>query len=290
MSHPASTVQRFLLEQLDIRGAVVQLNDVWKALQRDRDYPPAVARVLGEMCAVSTIIAGNLKEVGRLTFQVHGTGPLRLLVVDCPESLNIRAMAKVDGDAAGEGLDDLIGNGHLQLALDLPSQHEPYRSIVPLQGDSVARVFEHYLTHSEQQPAALWLACTEGTAAGLFLQKLPGADKRDADGWSRVTQLAETVRAEELTGLDAISLLGRLFAEEEVRVFTPRAVIHDWPRDPGKVEDMLRGLGRVELESILEEHGEVVVHDDLGNHTYRYDPEAIERLLNGEDGVPITLH
>ena len=151
-------------------------------------------------------------------------------------------------------------------------------------------MFEHYLTHSEQQPAALWLACTADTAAGLFLQKLPDADRRDADGWSRMLQLAQTVKTEELTELDAETLLHRLFAEENVRVFAPRAVIHDYPREPGKVEDMLRGLGRDELESILAEHGEVVVHDDLGNHTYRYDADGIERLLTDENGLPPTLH
>lgn len=290
MARNTSQVRRFLLEQLDIRGAVVRLDDVWQALQSGRDYPQAVARLLGQMCAVSVIIGSNLKQPGRITFQIHGEGPLRLLVVDCPESLNLRAMAKVDGEIDGDGLHALIGDGRMQLSLDLPSMREPWRSLVPLEGDTIAEVFEHYLTQSEQQPAGLWLACDGGVAAGLFLQKLPGADERDADGWDRVLHLASTVKAGELLELDAETLLGRLFAEEEVRVFEPRPVIHHWPRDPSRVEDMLRGLGREELQSILDEHGEVVVHDDLGNHTYRFDADAIEALFTDEDGRPPTLH
>lgn len=290
MNKPTSQVRRFLLEQLDIRGAVVRLDDVWQALQAGRDYPPEVARLLGQMCAVSVIVGSNLKQPGRITFQIHGEGPLRLLVVDCPETLNLRAMAKVDGAVTDDGLRGLIGDGRMQLSLDMPSMREPWRSLVPLEGENIAEVFEHYLTQSEQQPAGLWLACDGKVAAGLFLQKLPGADERDADGWDRVHHLASTVKPEELLGLDAETLLGRLFAEEEVRVFEPRAVIHDWPREPAKVEDMLRGLGREELQAILDEHGEVVVHDDLGNHTYRYDADAIEALLTDEHGQPPTLH
>ncbi len=62
---PGSYVQRFLLEDLDIRGAVVRLTDVWQALQAGREYAPGVARLLGEMSAVATVIAGNLKQAGR---------------------------------------------------------------------------------------------------------------------------------------------------------------------------------------------------------------------------------
>src|SRR5690606_40904781 len=82
---PTSYVQRFLLEDLDIRGAVVRLTDVWQAMQAGRDYPPAVARLLGEMSAVSAVIAGHLKQPGRLTFQVSSQGPVSLLVIDCAE-------------------------------------------------------------------------------------------------------------------------------------------------------------------------------------------------------------
>lgn len=290
MSKPASQVHRFLLEKLDIRGAVVRLDDVWQALQAGRGYAPEVATLLGQMCAVSVIVGSNLKQPGRITFQIHGDGPVRLLVVDCPETLNLRAMAKVDGPITDDSLQALVGDGRMQLSLDMESMREPYRSLVPLEGDSIAEVFEHYLTQSEQQPAGLWLACDGNTAAGLFLQKLPGADERDADGWDRVHHLASTVKPEELLGLDAERLLGRLFAEEDVRVYEPRTVIHHCPRDSARVDDMLRGLGEEELRAILEEHGEVVVHDDMGNHTYRYDADDIEALLSDENGKPPTLH
>ncbi|MEZ7896211.1 MAG: Hsp33 family molecular chaperone HslO [Thauera sp.] len=282
---PTSYVQRFLLEDLDIRGAVVRLTDVWEAMQDERGYAPAVAHLLGEMSAVSTVIAGNLKQPGRLTFQITGHGPVSLLVIDCAETLNLRGYAKAEGTPAAGTLAELVGDGRLQLSLDIEGLDQPYQSLVPLEGDSIAEVFEHYLAQSEQQPARLWLAGSAQAAVALFVQKLPGADAKDLDGWSRVQQLANTVREDELLGLDAEALLRRLFAEENVRLFEARRVTHDWPADPEKIAEMLRALGEDEVRAVLEEHGEVVVHDDLSNHTYRFDRGDVDALFR-----PPTLH
>lgn len=282
---PGSYVQRFLLEDLDIRGAVVRLTDVWQALQAGREYAPGVARLLGEMSAVATVIAGNLKQAGRLTFQISGHGPLNLLVIDCAETLNLRGYAKAEGAPSGDTLRALVGDGRLQLTLDVPGLDQPYQSLVPLEGGSIAEVFEHYLAQSEQQPAALWLACSADAAVALFLQKLPGADQKDADGWSRAHQLANTVRDDELLGLEASAVLRRLFAEESVRVFEARRVSHDWPAEPEKVAGMLQSLGEDEVRAILAEHGEIVVHDELSNHHYRFDAADVDALF-----TPRTLH
>jgi len=275
-----NTVTRFLIENLDIRGAVVQLDSVWQALCANRHYPPAVQTVLGEMCAVSTIIAANLKQPGRLTFQLSGPGPLSLLVVDCPESLNLRGYARHTlGEQGAAPLSSLLQDGQLLMSLDMDGARQPYQSYVPLEGDSIAAIFEHYLAQSEQQPAALHLFANGEQAVGLFLQKLPGAELKDQDGWNRVTQLASTVKQEELNGLDAADVLRRLFAEESVRVFEPRTVTHDFPPDRDKVATMLRGLGQEEVEHIIAEHGEVLIHDELANHEYRFTADEARALF-----------
>ena len=282
---PTSYVQRFLLEELDIRGAVVRLDDVWKAMQVGRDYPEPVARLLGEMSAISAVITGNLKQSGRLTFQVQGHGPVKLLVVDCNGELNLRGYAKSEGDIVGSTLGEIVGDGRLQLSLDIPGMDQPYQSLVPLEGDSISTVFAHYLEQSEQQPAGLWLACDPMASAALFVQRLPGADAKDADGWSRIMQLAQTVRSEELLTLSPEVLLNRLFAEEDVRIYPARTVTHNWPPEPEKIASMLQSLGEDEVRSVLAEQGEVVVHDELSNHTYRFGEADIDEIFR-----PPTLH
>lgn len=284
-----STVHRFLFEHLDIRGAVVHLGDCWRQMQVDRGYAAPVAQVLGEMAAVTALIAAQLKQAGRLTFQLRSDGPINLLVIDCNEALQMRGMARADALIPEHASAvDLLGGaegGQLLLSLDFPEARQPWQSIVPMVGDSIAAIFEHYLEKSEQQPSRLYLAANAETAACLFLQKLPQADAHDADGWNRVQQLAATATAEELCTLPAEALLTRLYHEDTVRLYDPSAVVYHCPEDREKIRGMILSLGRQEAEHILEEHGEIVVKDDICNREYRFDAQEIAELFDGH-----TLH
>ncbi len=285
------TVTRFLFEGLDIRGALVHLGPSWQSLQQGRGYGPVEARLLGEMAAVTVLIAAQLKQPGRLTFQLRGGGPISLLVMDCDEQLRLRGMARAVANLAPAPVPQLLGadqGGQLMLNLDFPVARQPYQSFVPLEGDSIASIFEHYLEQSEQQAARLFLAASDQAACCLFLQKLPGADALDPDGWDRISHLAATVKEAELLELDAATLLGRLFHEEilqgeqsgkGVRLYDPRPVTHHCPEDREKVEGMLLSLGREEAEAVLAEHGEILVKDDICNREYRFSKEDVARLF-----------
>lgn len=272
-------VRGFLFEQLDIRGAWVQLGTAWQEMTAGRNYPEPARDLLGQLAAVTALIAANLKQAGRLTFQLRGNGDVSLLVMDCDEQLRLRGMARAEPGIAPGSLQTLLGEGALTLTLDTADMREPYQSHVPIEGDTLATAFEHYLAQSEQLPTRLWLAAGPDAAAGLFLQALPGAHARDADGWNRVQTLADTVRAEELLELGAIKLIERLFTEEDVRVYDPRPVSYFCPYDPAKIHAMLRGVGRAECEAILGEQGEIRVHDDICNHEYVLDAAAVAALF-----------
>lgn len=292
-----STVRRFLFEALDIRGAIVHLGDAWRHMQAGRGYAEPVAGLLGKMAAVTALVAAQLKQPGRLTLQLRGDGPIKLLVMDCNESLQMRGMARADEHTAPAPAPELLGaerGGQLMLSLDLPTARQPYQSIVPMSGDSLAEIFEHYLEQSEQQPSRLFLAAGPEAAAGLFLQKMPDADHRDPDGWHRLTQLASTVKSEELLGLDAEALLERLFNEDMaahgVRVFEARPVEYHCPEIRGKVADMIRSMGADEARAIVAEHGEILVRDDICNREYRFSPDEVEALFNAPPPASDTLH
>ena len=275
-----SFVRRFLFEDLEIRGAFARLDGVWQQMLQGRGYPTALAGVLGQVAAVTAVIGGNLKQPGRLTFQLQGHGPVQLLVVDCDATLNIRGHARADEFDPALPPARLFADGRLMLTLDVAGLDRPYQSFVPIEGDSVAAMFGHYLARSEQQQTGLWLAADERAASCLFVQKLPGADPHDADGWSRVHQLASTVTDDELLGLDCEDLLRRLFHEETVRLFAARPLRHDWPRDRERIADVLRGLGREEIERIIAEQGEARIQDELSNHEYVFDADELRVLID----------
>jgi molecular chaperone Hsp33 len=154
-----------------------------------------------------------------------------------------------------------------------------YQSLVPLEGDTLEHIFQHYLSQSEQVETFLRLYADGGALAGLLLEKLPGADNRDPDGWNRVTHLANTLTLDETRDAQPYDLLTRIFPEELMRVFRLHAVEYHCPYDEDKVKSMLRGLGREEVESILAEQGEAAIRNEMCGHEYRFKAEAISKLF-----------
>ena len=273
-------VQRFLFENLDIRGRLVCLTGAWQRMLDGRDYPADIVSLLGHTTALNVLLGANQKGAGRVTLQVQGTGPVKLLVADCTAELRIRGMASYErADVARRSERGLLGDGRLSVTLEDLRSGKFYQSLVPLEGETMEDIFLHYLTQSEQLPAFLRLYADNGGLCGLLLEKLPGADGRDPDGWNRVTHLAGTLTLEETKDAQPYDLLTRVFPEELMRVFRLYAVEYHCPYDEEKVKDMLRSLGRDEVEGILAEQGEVVIRNEMCNHEYRFDADAIARLF-----------
>ena len=275
-------VQRFLFENLDIRGRLACLTSAWRRMTEGRGYPAPMAELLGHTTALAALLGANQKESGRVTLQVQGSGPVKLLVADCASGFRIRGMAQYE-DSSGNLSENraraLLADGKLAVTLEDGRTGQIYQSIVPLEGETLAAIFEHYLTQSEQLTSFVRLYASGEAVCGLLLEKLPGADARDADGWNRVTQLAATLALPETVNAQPYDLLVRLFPEELLRVFRLAPIEYHCPFDVASVERVLHGLGRTEIESILAERGEVVVRNEMCNHEYRFDRAAVDALF-----------
>ena len=273
-------VQRFIFEDLDIRGRLVCLTGAWQRMLHDRGYPEDIAALLGHTTALNVLLGANQKGSGRVTLQVQGSGPVKLLVSDCTAELRIRGMAHYEKEIEGFTSErSLLGDGRLSVTLEDIRSGKLYQSLVPLEGETLEQIFEHYLSQSEQTTAFLRLKADSGALCGLLLEKLPRADLRDPDGWSRVTHLAATLALDETRDIQPYDLLTRVFPEELMRVFRLYAVEYHCPYDESKVKDMLLGLGKEEVEAILAEQGEVVIRNEMCNHEYRFDARAIAELF-----------
>lgn len=300
MTAPADLTERFLLENLDIRGQVVRLGPLWRAIVSRRDYPDGLLGLLGEFAALAVLIGSGLKHPGRAVLQVLGQGPISLAVADCTRELALRAMVKAKppltpdpSPASGSGerltIHDWFPAGRLVLTIENAQTARHFQSIVPLEGATLAECFERYFDRSEQVPTHLWVHASRESVGALILQKLPKADEKDASGWARVQQLAAR-RAPHLLGKgsggegpssDVATLLTTLFPEDDVRLFKPIAVTDGCGRSEEKVHAMLKGLGRKEVEATLAEHGVVKVHDELCNQEYRLTAADVARLFEG---------
>src|SRR3954466_4537311 len=160
-------VQRFLFENLDIRGRLVCLTGAWQRMLDGRDYPGRIATLLGHTTALNVLLGANQKGAGRLTLQVQGSGPVKLLVADCTPELRIRGMAHFEPRNEFKNKErDLLGDGKLAVTLEDVKSGRFYQSLVPLEGDSLQQIFEHYLSQSEQVEAYLRLYADAGALCG----------------------------------------------------------------------------------------------------------------------------
>ncbi|HET7831460.1 MAG TPA: Hsp33 family molecular chaperone HslO [Gallionella sp.] len=291
MKTQPDSLHRFLFENAPIRGERVHLDASWRSVLEHHDYPPLLRQMMGELIAAAVLLAATLKLDGSLVLQIQGRGAIKLLVVECDGDLQLRATAKWEGPLHGS-LSELVGDGRFVITLDPKDGKQAYQGIVALEGESVAEILQNYMTRSEQLETRLWLAADEHAAAGMLLQKLPEQSESDADAWSRVTQLADTLHGDELMQLPTQELLHRLYHEEDVRLFEAQPVSFHCTCSRDNVAQMLRMLGADEVESILDERETVEVHCEFCNHRYEFDRVDAAQLFAGTVSVAAseTLH
>ena len=272
MTNTSDTLQKFLFEHAPIRGEIVRLDAVWRSVIERHNYPPILRDLMGELCAAAALLAATLKLKGSLVLQIHGKGAVKLLVVECSGDLEMRATAKWEGELPHGSLRDLVGDGRFVITLDPKDGKQAYQGIVALEGESIAGILRNYMTRSEQLETRLWLVANEKCAAGMLLQKLPEQpDALDVDVWDRASRLADTLKPDELLTLTAGELVHRLYHEEDIRLFDAQAVTFHCTCSRENVANMLRMLGRAEIDSIIEERGDVEVHCEFCNQHYVFD-------------------
>jgi len=308
-------LHKFLFETdgppASVRGEIVALGHAWQQMAEHHDYPEPVQRLLGEMVAASALLSANLKFDGALIMQIHGDGPVRLLVVECNSDLSMRATAKLAEDAvvaADATFQELVnpgGKGRCAITLDPADKthgQQPYQGIVPLMGTTLAEAIDEYMLRSQQLETRLWLASDARTSAGILLQRLPsdggsataeGAAALEAralaaaETWQRAVLLTDTIKTAELLADTPDTLMRKLFREETLRVFDPHPVSFRCSCSRQRVGRMLLSLGRAEIDDALAEQGTLSIHCDFCNRGYEFDAVDCAQLF-AQGGVVKT--
>ena len=124
----------------------------------------------------------------------------------------------------------------------------------------------------------------------MLLQQVPGGPI-DPDDWNRLRFLVQTLTTDDFTGEAGLQLIGKLFAEDDVRVYEPLSVDFRCRCTAAKTEDVLRMLGESEARDTLAEQGRIEVICEYCGRRRHFDTVDVERLFN--DNVvpaPDSLH
>lgn len=275
--------QRFLFPDSDIRGELVQVESSISRILEGHSYPLPVQGLIGEAVAAVALLASTLKFKGRLALQAQGHGPVSLLLAECTNGGELRAVARhSDGQNWNEGdIRTLIGDGNMVITI-IPEQGQQYQGIVPLEGDSLAQCLEAYFQQSEQLPTRLWLASGNNRAAGLLLQRLPnqlaGTDA-NTQMWEHLEALASTLTMEELLNLDDQTILHRLFHDTPPQLPDSDHLQFGCTCSRERNRNALISLGSNELQMLLDEDGEVTLTCDFCRNQEKFDAVDLAEMI-----------
>lgn len=282
----------FLREAEGARGRIVRLGPVAHTILSRYEYPAPVAKLLGELLLVASMLGANLKQEGIFTIQLKGSGPVPLIVVDAAYGGQLRGFAEVKPDAAltkeSYAPAELVGKeGYLAITLDPGEGMQRYQGVVALEGDNIVDAFVNYFTYSQQLDVLFKLAVEKGNtgwmAGGFMLERMPGEGgtqsqptEAQEEGWRTSVALASTLKTEELLDplLEGDMLLYRLFHEEGVRVWPPTPLKTGCRCSRERIRQLLISMP-VEDRADMVVDGEISVHCQFCNSTERFTPQDV---------------
>ncbi len=244
---------------------------------RGHDYDPVVQDTLGHAAAATGLVAQSLKFDGSVTMQIQGDGELRMLVMQCTSELEVRGMATSDAHVKAGSFAELVRNAHCAITVD--AGERPYQGIVAIDGKSLAASLENYFARSAQVPSHVVLVSDDALCGGLLLQQVPGQTQIAADDWDRLGLMAATLKTEDLQGSTGIELVGKLFAEDDMRVFGPLPVNFHCRCSRQRAEEVLRMLGEDDNRTAVAERGSVEVTCEYCGRRRSFDAIDISRLF-----------
>lgn len=275
--------QRFFIENSPVRGEVVHLEDALKTILSQRAYAPAIKILLGEMLSATALLASTLKIKGRISLQIQASGSLKWAMAECNHLGEVRALADYEADDRFEESKDssivlsTLLNPVLFINIE-PEFGERYQGVVPLDQPNLAKCLMQYYDLSAQIPTRIVLASSAERSGGLLIQLLPRNNEEeqqrvDEDIWPRLTMLTETLKAEELTDLDAQEILYRLYNEEEVRLPEAEKLHFGCTCSKERCADALIQIGANAVRETLEEQNPITMDCQFCQTRYSFSAE-----------------
>ena len=245
---------------------------------------------LGRLVTGGALMSCLLKGAQRLAIVVEGNGPLGKLSVETDADGRVRGSVRqplANLPPRGERFDvaGAIGRaGFLHVFKDLGLK-EPYRSMVQLQSSEIGDDLAYFLTTSEQVPSSVSLGVelagdgSIAVAGGFIVQALPPGDA------AQIEHLEERLRSLPPTtsllkqGKSPADILAEVFQGIDFAIQQETPLQFYCPCGRSQIEGVLVGLGRQELQALLDEEGQADVTCEYCKEVYTFDGGQLQALL-----------
>ncbi|MFV9511709.1 Hsp33 family molecular chaperone HslO [Tepidibacillus sp. LV47] len=257
-------------------------------LQKSHQTTPVASAALGRAATVGAMMGAMLKGEEKLTIQIKGDGPIGQIIIDANSKGIVRGYitnGQVDLPLNEQGKLDVakaVGKGHLYVIKDLGLK-DYYVGSVPLISGELGEDFTYYFAHSEQIPSAVGVGVLVHpnyeirAAGGFIIQIMPGMNEDDI----------QTIE-QKISGLKSVTnLIDQGFTPEqileyllgEVKFLERMDIKFQCNCSYERINNMLIGLGKEEINDLIEKEGKAEITCQFCNKKYYYSKEDLERLL-----------
>ncbi|WP_373323060.1 Hsp33 family molecular chaperone HslO [Desulforamulus aquiferis] len=269
--------------------SVLTTSTVEEARQRHNLWPVASA-ALGRTMTAALLLGTNLKGEDILTIRVLGDGPLGAILVSANSKGEVRGYVQepqVHLPSTPKGklaVGAAVGKGFLHITRDLGLK-DPFTGSVELVSGEIAEDIAHYLITSEQTPSALSLGVLVETdnsvvaAGGLLLQLLPQAEQSVLDTIEKNLSKLPPISSLIKDGETPEDIINRVTEGIEVKILETKPVCFCCQCSRERLENLLIGIGKEEVSSMLEEQGGAEINCHFCSERYTFDKKDLENVL-----------
>ena len=274
-----------------IRAFAATTRETVETAREKHDTSPVVTAALGRLLTAASMMGSMLKnENDLLTIQVKGDGPMRGMTVTADAQARVKGYAYepqviLPANALGKlDVGGAVGGGMLIVIKDMGLK-EPYVGQTVLQSGEIAEDLTYYFATSEQVPSSVGLGVlmeknnTVKQAGGFILQLMPFASDEIIGALEKKLQEISSVTAMLEAGNTPEQILQILLGDMDLKIQDTVPVEYYCNCDKARVERALAGIGKKDLQEMIEEGKEIEVNCDFCNTKYIFTVDELKGLL-----------
>lgn len=274
-----------------IRAFAATTRETVETARQKHDSSPVVTAALGRLLTAGAMMGSMLKgEKDILTIQVKGNGPMRGMTVTADAEARVKGYAyepQVILPANAQGKLDVggaVGQGMLSVIKDMGLK-EPYVGQTVLQTGEIAEDLTYYFATSEQVPSSVGLGVlmekdnTVRQAGGFILQLMPFAAEEVIEKLEKKLSEITSVTAMLEAGNTPEQILELLLGDLGVEILDTMPVEYYCNCDKTRVERALAGIGKKDLQEMIDDGKEIEVNCDFCNTKYIFTVEELKQIL-----------
>lgn len=280
-----------------VMASAINSTDIVYTAQAVHKTSTVATAALGRMLTATSMMGAMLKKSdATINLRMSGNGPLGAIVTVGDANGNVKGYVGNANcptayyDNGKINVSQAVGkDGILNVMRDLGSG-DPFVTQVPITSGEIAEDITNYYATSEQIPTvcALGVLIDKETSlailsGGFLIQLLPGADE------STITRLEENIsKLESVTtmlakGFSILDICKKALDGFEVEVLDEYPVHYVCSCNKEKLQRILEGFSKEELEQMVNEEKPVNANCNFCNKTYTFTADELKKILKNKE-------